>query len=330
MTNTLPKDFSVHAPTMGDIERVANLIDTCEIAERGEPGFALEDLRVDWVKPDFNLETDAWVVVTPEERIVGYAVMFNRENVRLYVLTYVHPEYRNRGIGTHLARMGETRARQQVPEAPPGVRVSVFNPVSSSNHAARALLEQEGYSLSRHFWHMQIDMDEAPPIARWPNGIGLRTFIPGQDDRATFEVREETFEDHWGHVPMRFETWRQMMIEREDFDPRLWFLATDGNEIVAGSLCYNYSNEGWVDKLGVLRPWRRLGLGLALLHHTFGEFYRREQHRVSLGADSQNATGATQLYQRAGMRVAWQYDTYQKELRPGKDPVTNRMVPATA
>ncbi len=249
MTNTLLKDFSVRAPTMGDIERVADLIDTCEIAERGEPGFALEDLRVDWGKPDFNLETDAWVVLTPEKRIVGYAVMFNRENVRLYVITHVHPEYRNRGIGTYLARLGETRARQQVPEAPPGVRVSVFNPVSSGNDAGRALLEREGYSLSRHFWHMQIDMDKAPPIARWPNGIGVRTFIPGQDDRATFEVIEETFEDHWGHVPMRFETWRQMMIEREDFDPSV---------------------------------------------------------------DSQNTTGATRLYQRAGMRVARQYDTYHR------------------
>jgi hypothetical protein len=29
--------------------------------------------------------------------------------------------------------------------------------------------------------------------------------------------------------------------------------------------------------------------------------------------------GATELYEKAGMRVALQYDTYEKELRPGQD-----------
>jgi hypothetical protein len=36
-----------------------------------------------------------------------------------------------------------------------------------------------------------------------------------------------------------------------------------------------------------------------------------------LGVDSQNLTGATRLYERAGMHVALQHDTYEKELRPG-------------
>ncbi len=330
MTDTFPKELTVRAPTMGDMESVAELIDICSIAEHGEPDFTLEDLRVDWQNPELNLETDTWVVVTPGERIVGYAVMFNRENVRLHVIAYVHPEYCGRGIGTYLARTGEARARQQVSEAPPGVCVSLFNSISNGNDAARALLEGEGYSVTRHFWRMQIDMDEAPAATEWPDGITVRTFIPGQDDYATFEAMQEAFQDHWGHIPWRFETWRQVMIEREDFDPSLWFLATDGDEIAGGSLCFSYSYEGWVDELGVRRPWRRRGLGLALLRHSFREFYRREQLRVALGVDSQNTTGATKLYQRAGMRIVRQYDSYQKKLRPGKDPTAHEAVAAAA
>ena len=65
------------------------------------------------------------------------------------------------------------------------------------------------------------------------------------------------------------------------------------------------------------RPWRHMGLGMALLLHSFREFYRRGTHKVGLSVDSQNLTGATRLYERAGMHVARQYDTYQKELRPG-------------
>jgi ribosomal protein S18 acetylase RimI-like enzyme len=76
---------------------------------------------------------------------------------------------------------------------------------------------------------------------------------------------------------------------------------------------------GWVNQLAVLRPWRRKGLGIALLLHSFAEFYRRGIVNVGLGVDAQNLTGATRLYERAGMHVALQHDTYEKELRAGQE-----------
>jgi mycothiol synthase len=317
MNDTFPKELSVRAPSMDDLESVADLIEVCDVTTHGEPDYSLEDLRVDWQNPELNLETDAWVVVAPGEQVVGYAVMFNRENLRLYVDACVHPEHRGQGIGTYLARQGESRARQQVPVAPPGTRVSLYNSISNVDDAARELLKREGYTLARHFWRMQIDMEETPPAPEWPDGITVRTFVPERDNRATFEALEEAFQDHWEHIPWRFETWQQVMIKREDFDPTLWFLAMDGEEIAGVSLCVSYPQEGWVDRLGIRRPWRRQGLGLALLRHSFVEFYRRGQGRVTLGVDSQSATGATRLYGQAGMHVARQYDTYHKELRPG-------------
>jgi ribosomal protein S18 acetylase RimI-like enzyme len=76
---------------------------------------------------------------------------------------------------------------------------------------------------------------------------------------------------------------------------------------------------GYVDVLGVRRPWRQRGIGLALLQHSFREFYRRGTHKVCLGVDTESLTGATRLYEKAGMRVARRYVDYQKELRPGVD-----------
>jgi mycothiol synthase len=58
-------------------------------------------------------------------------------------------------------------------------------------------------------------------------------------------------------------------------------------------------------------------LGLALLQHSFGEFYKRGTPVISLGVDAANPTGATRLYQKAGMHVAAEYVSYEKELRPG-------------
>jgi len=77
---------------------------------------------------------------------------------------------------------------------------------------------------------------------------------------------------------------------------------------------------GWIATIGVRRPWRKQGLGLALLLHSFGEFYKRGKTTIGLGVDASNPTGATRLYQKAGMRVASEFVTYEKELRAGREP----------
>ena len=113
------------------------------------------------------------------------------------------------------------------------------------------------------------------------------------------------------------------MFKDELYDPTIWFLAYDGDEIAGGSICRPESWEdpgaGWVRSLFVLRPWRRRGLALALLHHSFAEFERRGKPRVGLGVDAENRTGATELYKKAGMRIKRQYDRYELELRPGEE-----------
>ena len=97
----------------------------------------------------------------------------------------------------------------------------------------------------------------------------------------------------------------------------------DREEIVGMALCSPKSNEdpemGWVNTLGVRRPWRRKGLGLSLLQKTFGEFHNRGKLRVGLGVDSESLTGAIKLYEKAGMKSIRQFDLYEKELQPGQD-----------
>jgi ribosomal protein S18 acetylase RimI-like enzyme len=61
-------------------------------------------------------------------------------------------------------------------------------------------------------------------------------------------------------------------------------------------------------------------LGLALLYHSFGEFFKLGSRVISLGVDASNPTGATRLYQKAGMHVASEFVSYEKELRPGREP----------
>jgi RimJ/RimL family protein N-acetyltransferase len=60
---------------------------------------------------------------------------------------------------------------------------------------------------------------------------------------------------------------------------------------------------------------------MALLQHSFHAFSQRGLRKVGLGVDAQSLTGATRLYEKAGMRPdpARQFSAYEKELRPGID-----------
>ncbi len=95
-------------------------------------------------------------------------------------------------------------------------------------------------------------------------------------------------------------------------------IAWDGNEVAGFSQNRFRKGIGWIGTIAVRRPWRGRGLGLALMHQTFREYWQRGMTAIGLGVDSANITGATRLYQRAGMHVAGEYALYEKELRAGE------------
>jgi len=148
------------SPKIKDLEAVTELIVTCEIAEHNTSDYTADDLRSEWQRPSFNLETDAWVILTTKGQPVGYASVWHKEHEQIYMFTRVHPEYRSRGIGTLLVRLAEQRARLHIREARPGIRVTLSSTISSVNEVARQLLEREGYTSIRQFWRIVIEMDE--------------------------------------------------------------------------------------------------------------------------------------------------------------------------
>jgi len=328
MSAEVPKGLTGRPAAVDDLEAAVALFNAYSIELIGVGQRDVGEVRTRWGTPGFNLETDTQVVLTPEGQIVGYIEMWDSEpHVRIWSWGCVHPDYRGRGIGTYLLRWTEARARQVIPKAPPGARVALLHRALHEDKAAQELLAREGFKLVRHFWHMVTEMDEPPPPPEWPEGITVRTYVPGQDDRAMIAALRDAFKDHWGHVEVPFEEdlkrWRHWVESDETFDPTLCFLAMDKCEIAGVALCWPKSTEdpdmGWVGMFGVRRPWRRRGLGLALLRHSFGEFYRRGKRKVGLSVDAESLTGATRLYEKAGMRVARQYHLYEKELRPGRE-----------
>ncbi len=316
--------FVVRVPTEGDAQDVADLVVAYDVATSGSSDYAVMDVRNAWAEPGFVLETDTMLVTTPDGQIVGYAAVNDHgQHARLNADGYVHPAYCGHGIGIALVRWAERRAIGLMALAAAGVRVTLDQGTASSDEAAAALFTREGYGRVRTFWEMAITL-ASPPQPMWPEGIEVRTFVRDQDERVAYMVAEEAFHDHWGHVTIPFEEWRASRIDHEGFDPSLVFLACDGGE-VAGVIRCRLRGEhgvetGWVVNLSVRRPWRGRGLGTALLQHAFATFYRRGIVDVGLGVDAASLTGATRLYERAGMHMQRSFDIYRKVLRDGVEP----------
>jgi mycothiol synthase len=310
---------------MDDVKITTALIRLCDIAEHGDSIATESGTAAGWREIIETLKDSALLVFAPDGRLVGYARARNVANVKFYVFVRVHPDYAQSGMQAYLLHRLEEFVRQCAATIPGDARIAMEAWIDDANVPMRNLFAQEGFSVVRSTWRMEIEMEQIPPEPQLPEGIIIRSFIPGRDERATFEANDEAFRDHWGYVPGNYDEWLRWAIEREDFDPTLYFLACDNNQIAGVSLCLQKPDLGWVDDLSVRRPWRHRGVGMALLQHTFREFYRRGIHKVALDVDSQNLTGATRLYQRAGMHMTRCYNTYEKEIRPGVELSTQAL-----
>lgn len=305
-----------------DLNAVAQLIyDVCEADGDTTVAVTPEELQNEWQNFSFNLETDAFVMETLDGRIVGFEEFGNEHGYfSLRTDGYVHPRFKGMGIGTTLLRAVEERARGEMALAKPGLRVFLHSTLDRHDTEGNNLHKNEGYYPVRYHWRMEIVLNGPPEKPHWPDGIELRPFIKGEHDVPVWQAQNESFRDHWGSHDVTVEEWKRSQFGDPEFDPTLWAIAWDGDEVAGIALNRYRMGIGWIRNLGVRRPWRKRGLGLALLQHSFGEFYNRETHVIGLGVDAQNPTGATRLYQKAGMHPASEFVTYEKELRPGRQP----------
>jgi len=328
MTTRLPEKYTTRPARLEDLEETVAMFNAHSRWQLGVEQFRVEDIRAEWTMPKNDLSETTRLVLSPDGRIVGYYEFWSvAPHTTAYIWGRVAPEHAGKGIGSFLLDWAVSEAERSVSKAPPETRVAIHAHILSINEPAAVLLSNAGFSPIRYSLRMVIDLDEPPEMPLWPEEITIRSYRLGRDERVTFDAIHDSFRDHWGYEEHpkeeQFQEFLHFQANDENLDPDLWFLAEDGEEIAGISLCRDHLHEdpglGWVSTLGVRRPWRREGLGKALLLHSFCELYHRGRRRVGLGVDAQSLTGATRLYEKAGMHPVpdRQFTLFEKELRPG-------------
>jgi len=294
----------LRAPTLDDLHALTDLINRDAAELYGQAEESLESMRLWLTGPTLDPATDIRVAVR-NGAFRGY-VDIDPDPAPTYWVDLRVPPSEEEEVRLALLDWVEARAQERRAKRLRVRTASVDEPMIR-------LLESRGYRLIRHFYRMRIDFDGELPKPRWPDGLAVRTATP-DDARRAYEAHQESFEDHWEHARMPYEQWEHHMLS-EGFDPTLWFLVEHDGELAAVAFCREHEGEkglGWVGVLGVRNPWRRQGLGRALLLHCFHEFRSRGFHAAALGVDADSLTGANRLYEGVGMRVVRRSDVYEQ------------------
>jgi GNAT superfamily N-acetyltransferase len=295
----LPHGFRSRPAEPNDLDEVAALVSACELADLGETMVTRDDIAADWAQPSFDLTCDT-VVILMDDRIVAHAHTFHaRAEVS------IHPDVRDRGLGTWILDWVEDRGRAKGEEA-------TRQPILDRNAGAASMLRSHGYEPVYVSWILEIDLNGEPPAPFPPPGVRLRNFILGEDDRNVWQVIEDAFD--WPHrEPTLFEDWMAECILRPNFDPELIIVAEDGSEVVGVSVGLEYEGEGgWIQQLAVRASHRNRGIARALLHKAFLTAWQRGQRTCGVSTDSR--TGALGLYEQVGMHVTMTATSYIKAL----------------
>ena len=204
-------------------------------------------------------------------------------------------------------------------------RVRVYLPAPAIELAD--IVRRRGYRLWRSSYTMETLLDDVAPVAL-PDGLELRAYRPGVDEERLRATLNEVFAADPLFHQLSAAGFREFYLRARGYDPSLWLLAWDVEELVGFALVYperaGNTELGWVQSLGVRAPWRRRGVGEALLRAAFRELQRRGLSRVGLGVDAENTTGALRMYERAGMRPVSRGDNWVLDLAQPQQSSQNR------
>jgi mycothiol synthase len=288
--------MTLRPPREDEFDAILELMNAHQLAAFGEADVTAEELRLWLSAPNVDVERDIRLLER-DGRLVGYVDVDPTEDEppKWWCDLKIDPRVDAAEAVAELVGWLEDRAGDGV------LRIWTSAKDARVVDAAARL----GFAPARHSYRMEIDLagDERKPV--WPDGTSLRT-VTDDDERLVYDLVKEVWRDTSDPMDESFEDWAHWTTKTAAYDPSLWFLALGGDEVAGFSLCRQDQNDpdaGYVATLGVRRSWRRKGLGEALLLHSFGEFRRRGYSRATLGVDASSPTGATRLYERAGMRV---------------------------
>ena len=294
-----------------DVEALHALIRASEIADGVPFVTSLEEAGRQLADPESHLASDTTAAVLPDGRLVAWgASRVRAEATRRRALGQdgtVHPEFRRRGLGSHVLAWTERRGRER--NRGIGDNVPAF--LEAWSHEGwddrRILFELHDYRPIRYYDDMRRPLGEPVPEAPLPAGLRFVPWSPDLDESFR-AAHNDAFRDHWGSEAMTPQMWRYHFSGSQHFRGDLTYGVVEGDRLIGYCMAYHAPEdaaltgrlEGRLGQIGVRRDSRGRGVASAVMCHVMRAMADAGLDEAGLDVDSENPSGAVGLYGRLG------------------------------
>ncbi|MEK9522241.1 mycothiol synthase [Streptomyces sp. NPDC087908] len=271
-------------------EQIQDVLELLEAADRSDGVHAVSEQGRLYLRHG-GREGVRHFLLTVGPRLYGYAQLEETDPIEAPAAELVvHPGHRGRGHGRALgtALLGASGKR---------LRVWAHGGKSAARHLAQVL----GLTLFRELRQLRRSLNPLDiPEPVYPEGVTVRTFVPGQDDAAWLAVNSAAF----AHHPEQGSLTQRDLDDRTAepwFDPKGFFLAEKDGRLIGFHWTKTHAEEqlGEVYVVGILPDAQGGGLGKALTATGLRHLAAQGLPTAMLYVDADN-TAAVTVYERLG------------------------------
>lgn len=186
------------------------------------------------------------------------------------------------------------------------------------------LLEKLGFKLVRKFSLMEMELANIPSDRGENMQVTIRALRKDieEDIKLLNYLDNECFKEHFNYRPITIEETRHFLLNNPYFKEQEYFFAILRDSAVGYigvGIDEKYNTEknvkaGIILDIGVLKPYRRKGIGTRLMLHGLEALKTKGMTKALLGVDDFNPTKAIKLYEKLGFKVVKKHLTYEKQL----------------
>ena len=313
-----------------DFPKMLNLINASKIHDQVERTDTVEDIARNYAHLNNCDPYRDMIFAEVDDQVIAYGRMewnINKSGEWLgFNFAFIHPDWRRKGVGAAILHYEEAHLRQLASGLLKDGVISDTSPryfetfISDTEVGKEVMLQKAGYEPIRHYFTMVRPFTEPVEVTPMPEGLEIRS-VRRDQFRMVWDANQEAFKDHWGFVQGTEQDYRGWAKDPVH-NPDLWKVAWHGDQVAGMVLNFldvkeneEYKRKrGYTEDICVLRPWRKNGLARALLTRSLQMFKDIGMDHAALGVDTQNLTGALNLYESVGFQVEKRHTNYRKML----------------
>ena len=301
-----------------DVEKTIALLQAEADADRDGLTVSEEDLRFEWVDDEPGWVRNLQVWETGEKLVACFGAWHETadELNRAYGEVHSHPDWREPVFIDEITQ-ASVEAVAGLIHRPVEFRIGG----AGSQDWKHGGLERVGFVVDRHFFRMSANVDGNLLEPVIPEDFAIRPLAGEAEIEEWVETFNAAFAEHHDPPTTTIEEKRRRLTEA-GYLPEADLVAVDGEGRFVGvgrnsvEKLADGGEKPWVNSIALRPEARGRGIGRALLLASMAALRDAGYEQVHLSVDSDNQSGALQLYESVGFRVDSRMIVYMRVVEP--------------